>query len=79
MEGLDIIVRFYDVIYFTNYFHFHIGPCSYVRKSIERHKLGVNKKVGGKWAGLYCYIWQYRVENEHYSVAYFDRITALEM
>ena len=27
---------------------------------------------------LACEDWQSRVENEHYSVAYFDRITTLE-
>ena len=32
--------------------------------------------VGG--AAFKMHMWQSRVENEHYSVAYFDCITALE-
>ena len=27
---------------------------------------------------MYMYVWQSRVEIEHYSVVYFDRITAFE-
>ena len=30
-------------------------------------------------AAIFMYMWQSRVEIEHYSVAYFDRITAFEV
>ena len=47
---------------------------------VEQEKRYANSSLGGPPCTGYCqqHMWQSRVEIEHYSVVYFDRITAFK-
>ena len=56
--------------------HTAVDSCHLSRVSQNLGQLG--QAVNDSMLPSLCYMWQSRVEIEHYSVAYFDRIAAFE-